>query len=890
MAEIDYKKQAEENAKAMAKYLGKGGGAEPSSIKGIDEALKKSAAELNPFGAAISAAGKAGSAAAAGVSALQGAVQDGLGSWRDLSKSGAGFNNDIIGMTVAAANTRLPLKDFADVIKSNTSEFAGLGGSVTRGAESFAKMSKSFFDSGATDSLKQLGYTNKELNEVLALQAITVRGKFKDDQARDAVAIENATKLATEMDLMAKLTGKSREAQMEQMKKNQMDMQFEAAIRLKTQGMSAEDAAKFEANARAQLQDAQMRGQGQMFKEVFATGNILSKEAATQAAVNQEQASATMKQARASAVGDEKAAAAAANEARAAAVKDMNNTSKLQLMALGDAGGTVSKALNESAAAQITYTRGLESVAVANGLDLKNKDDLAKAQKIQADEAKKAAAGQDAQGKQVDGATKAAVQLGNTVDALRAGLTAGLLEPVRDKVGPQLGRFADNLTVANSNFMGSGKGIAQATESAARKGVETGAGTAPTGDRRAAEVAPSGPLGVIQAVGTGVGMGARAVSAGTEAVNKRLEKRALGGPVEEGEPYIVGEGGQAEIFVPKTAGDIVPMDKFKDRLPAPKLGKDEGFKTIYDSMKLMNPMSRGNPTGGADGLDLSTISKDISTTISGGGASTIKGPDMKELTRPFEKSFAEFNTGFEDIVAKSSEDISDAMGGNKTIAAQAKIDEAIKAKEAAYEKLQKLWNEGSDEELNENHEKYAEELAQAKENLSRVIDESMGDLVSTLDENSDILDDVTMGSDSTGPEVARNNTMSEAVAAASPTPVNRGLTMDSFTLGPNGLPIAKPKSTSAAVPDKKKDEEGKTAEEQAKAREAKAKADMAAGPQGEKAAKKEGGDSKAATLDDLLKSMNSLNMLMGQLIAVNEAGHKSTTKAAKSNAGNLYAR
>jgi hypothetical protein len=892
MAEIDYKRQAEENAKAMSKYLGKGGG-DTASIKGIDEALKKSAAELNPFGAAVAAAGKAGSAAAAGVSALQGAVQDGLGSWRDLSKSGAGFNNDIIGMTVAAANTRLPLKDFADVIKSNTSEFAGLGGSVTRGAESFAKMSKSFFESGATDSLKQLGYTNKELNEVLALQAITVRGKFKDDQARDAVAIENATKLATEMDLMAKLTGKSREAQMEQMKKNQMDMQFEASIRLKTQGMSAEDAAKFEANARAQLADAQMRGQGQMFKEVFATGNILSKEAATQAAVNQEQAAATMKQARATSAGDDKAASAAANEARAAAVKDMNNTEKLRLMALGDAGGTVSKTLNDAAAAQITYTRGLESVAVANGLDLKNKDDLAKAQKIQADEAKKAAAGQDAQGKQVDGATKAAVQLGNTVDSLRAGLTAGLLEPVRDKVGPQLGRFAENLSVANTNFMGSGKGIAQATEAAARKGVETGASGGAGGDRRTSDVAPSGPLGVIQAAGTGVGMGARAMSAGTEAVNKRLEKRATGGPVSEGEPYIVGEGGQAEIFVPKSAGDIVPMDKFKERLAPPKLNdKDEGFKTIYDSMKLMNPMSRGNPTGGADGLDLNSISKDISTTISGGGASTIKGPDMSELTKPFEKSFAEFNNGFEDMVAKSSEDISDAMGGNKTVAAQAKIDEAIKAKEAAYEKLQKLWNEGSDEELNENHEKYAEELAQAKENLSKVIDESMGDLVDTLDDDAADFAQAQAAMDSAVPDRLMDETtgtMKEAVEAASPTPINRGITADSFTLGPNGMPIAKPKSTSAAVPDKKP--ESKTAEEQAKEREERAKADMAKGPQGEKTAKPAtGSDSKTATLDDVVKSLNALNSKMGQLITTTESGNRDVAKAAKSNTNNLYAR
>ena len=101
-----------------------------------------------------------------------------------------------------------------------------------------------------------------------------------------------------------------------------MDMQFEAAIRLKTQGMEAEDAAKFEANARSQLKDAQLRGSGDMFKEVFATGQIMSKEAAMQAAVNQEQAEATTRQARASSIGDAKAADAANRDAQKAAVAD----------------------------------------------------------------------------------------------------------------------------------------------------------------------------------------------------------------------------------------------------------------------------------------------------------------------------------------------------------------------------------------------------------------------------------------------------------------------------------------------------------------------------------------------------------------------------------------
>jgi hypothetical protein len=116
--------------------------------------------------------------------------------------------------------------------------------------------------------------------------------------------------------------------------------------------------------------------------------------------------------------------------------------------------------------------------------------------------------------------------------------------------------------------------------------------------------------------------------------------------------------------------------------------------------------------------------------------------------------------------------------------------------------------------------------------------------------------------------------------------------MDSITIGPNGMPIAKPKSTAAAAPDKpaeKKASPGKainpeTGEEYTPLSELEkqAGATKAAPP------KSAAGSDKAATLDDVVKSLNSLNMQMGRLISVNEDGHKSTAKAAKSTGANLY--
>jgi hypothetical protein len=980
MAEIDYKKQAEEIAKANAKLAGKGGGPAPTSSgnKAIDKALGETAEKLNPFGQSLK---DAGGAAATGLKAVQGAVQDGLNTWRDLSKSGAGFNNDIVGMTVAAAGTRLPLKDFAGVIKDNTDILGQLGGSVTRGAESFAKMSKQFFDSGATDSLKQLGYTNKDLNEVLALQAVTLRGSFRDEQERNDVAIKQASELATEMDLMAKLTGKSREAQMEQMKKNQMDMQFEASIRLKTQGMNATEAAAFEANARMQLKDAQLRGAGDMFKEIFATGQIQSKEAATQAAVNQEQYEATRKQALATSIGDEKAASAANREAQRAAQADANNTTKLGLVSLGAAGGAAGKALTDSMGAQITATKALEGYAAANKMSMETVEDREKVQKAMEADAKKAAAGQDKDGKQVDGATKAAVQLGNRLDDTRAALTKGLLEPLNDQIGPGLRTFAEKY-LSGKDFEGSGKRMAPAIEGAMARGTQAAQGAgAPNYKDQPDEAGPV--TQTAKGLGFGAGKVLKVGKEGLDAVNnigKPIEKKAKGGPVEEGEPYIVGDGGEEEIFVPKTAGEIIPKSMLA---PKSLASRSQNMEGAFKSMQSMDPAKmfadlKVQTAGG--GLNLNEISKDISTTVSGGGSSTIKVPDMSDMTKKFETSFSkltsdiklpdmkelstpfgnafkdfnlsfssitkagaekvaktpiptepfdEFGSNFDEVVAKMAADVSDAM----PLEAMDKNAAAIEYASKRRQELEDIMNDGQArsgtewdeifdeaEQLDEQIAKYTEKQVASMQDYSdgwydigelndKVSDDiknaipvdEFGDLDGAIAKNKED-DDIRAAKaawDSAVPDrLSKEDTsgaMKAVVAGSSPTATqSRGITMDSFTIGPNGMPIAKPKSTSAAAPEKpaeKKASPGKainpeTGEEYTPLSEL----EKQQGQTSSKSKPAAGGDTKAATLDDVVKSLNALNTKMGQLISTTESGNRDVAKAAKSGSNNLYAR
>ena len=131
--------------------------------------------------------------------------------------------------------------------------------------------------------------------------------------------------------------------------------------------------------------------------------------------------------------------------------------------------------------------------------------------------------------------------------------------------------------------------------------------------------------------------------------------------------------------------------------------------------------------------------------------------------------------------------------------------------------------------------------------------------------------------------------MKDVVAGSSPTA--GGIDIGNISFGPNGMPImGQTKAAAATIPAKPVE---KTAEEQAKDREARAKAEMGTDTGAKE--KKTGSDKapaagggKEASMSDMLTSLNQLNTKMAQLITVTETGHKDVAKATKSNNPNLF--
>jgi len=363
MAEIDYDKMAAAQVKAN-KRAGLG-----AAVDVDTDILNKSFKQLS------------NSARDAG----EGIAKFGTNAYRtfqDLSKSGASFSGDLVGMTAAAYNSRLSLAEFGQVIKDNSSSLTGLGGNVTRGAEAFARLSKSFFDDKASQELRNLGYTSKDLNEVLAIQAGQQKSSFKDTEDGRRQSNIAARNLAIEMDTIAKLTGKSREAQMEEMKRKQVDGQVESKFRLIALEQGEEKAAQVRLAFEQQRAAAAKRGDEEIFKQQFATGTYMTEAAATEAALKGRQARETENQARELGRGNISGALEASSKADVAALSNANNKTILQVARFGGAIGPAGDAAQKMIEATDPMYQSVKKVADANGILLKTQEDYAKALRL----------------------------------------------------------------------------------------------------------------------------------------------------------------------------------------------------------------------------------------------------------------------------------------------------------------------------------------------------------------------------------------------------------------------------------------------------------------------------------------------------------------------------
>ena len=166
-----------------------------------------------------------------------------LTSYRNVSKAGVNFGGSLTDLRMSAATSYMTLTDFSEMIKKNSATLANMGGSANEGAKSFVKLSNSLLSSSLGSELMSLGYTASDVNQGM-LDYISITGGRTREELKDSKAISAGTAgYLEQLDRLADITGKSRDALAAEFKQKQ-----EAAdLELYKAGLSVEDREKFAA-------------------------------------------------------------------------------------------------------------------------------------------------------------------------------------------------------------------------------------------------------------------------------------------------------------------------------------------------------------------------------------------------------------------------------------------------------------------------------------------------------------------------------------------------------------------------------------------------------------------------------------------------------------------
>jgi hypothetical protein len=154
-----------------------------------------------------------------------------LYSYRDLTRSGAGFSGSLTDMMQVVAKSRLDIEQFNAMVRINAETFASAPGGINRGIATFVDAQDKLMgkESKLRDSLLALGYTSDDtavfLGDIMRRQGnMSVRGALDADQLSKATHA-----YAMEIDNVSKLTGKRKEQIAEEIRKSSEDALFKRA-------------------------------------------------------------------------------------------------------------------------------------------------------------------------------------------------------------------------------------------------------------------------------------------------------------------------------------------------------------------------------------------------------------------------------------------------------------------------------------------------------------------------------------------------------------------------------------------------------------------------------------------------------------------------------------
>ena len=151
-----------------------------------------------------------------------------IGSFQQASTSGAAFAGSLNVFVANASAASMTLQEYGQFVASNGEALRALGGNTEEGARRFGILSKALRDSSS--DLYSLGFSTKELNDGLAKYSVNQQylGNLGKKSNTDLIAGTKA--YLKELDILAKITGESREQKAAELNGFNVDVQFRAFI------------------------------------------------------------------------------------------------------------------------------------------------------------------------------------------------------------------------------------------------------------------------------------------------------------------------------------------------------------------------------------------------------------------------------------------------------------------------------------------------------------------------------------------------------------------------------------------------------------------------------------------------------------------------------------
>ena len=212
-------------------------------IDAVSSALGKMAEAIPFAGNAVSGALKLAAEAA---KFMMGQLQAATEAFQEISRVGASGADGMEGVMRQFQASGMTLQGFIKAVKDNSSALAAFGGTAASGAEALSKISQNIIDSEAGDYLRRLGFTADEMGESTA-RFIAQQQRLGATQNKSTQQLaQGSAAYLKELDLLAKVTGQSREAQQEAINAQLREGRFLSTMRIMEREGRGKEAAELQ--------------------------------------------------------------------------------------------------------------------------------------------------------------------------------------------------------------------------------------------------------------------------------------------------------------------------------------------------------------------------------------------------------------------------------------------------------------------------------------------------------------------------------------------------------------------------------------------------------------------------------------------------------------------